>query len=82
MDINYYRTITDWLKQQWQLLTILHIIYLIIFSSILSYITEYALKYREIRFLYFTIFILLIIKLVEGGHIVSATETFYKLALI
>lgn len=79
---DFYSKITDWLKEQWQMLTFQHLIYLLIFSFILSYITEYLLKFKQFRFLYYTITILLLIKLFEGGHTVDGVETVYKLALI
>lgn len=82
MDINYYSDITGWLKEQWQMLTFEHLIYLIIFSFILSYITEYLLKFKQFRFLYYALTILLLIKLFEGGHPIGGVETVYKLALI
>ncbi len=74
--------ITDWLKEQWRLLTLRHLIYLMIFSIILSYITEYLLKFKQTKWIYYTAFVLLMIKLVEGGHPVSAAETVYKFILI
>ncbi len=82
MDINYYSDITGWLKEQWQMLTFEHIIYLMAFSFVLSYITEYLLKFKQFRFLYYALTILLLIKLFEGGHPIGGVETVYKLALI
>ena len=75
-------TITDWLKEQWQLLTLKHLIYLMVFSIILSYVTEYLLKFKQIRWIYYTAFVILMIKLVEGDHPISAAETVYKFILI
>jgi hypothetical protein len=82
MDINYYQDITDWIKQQWHMLTFEYILYLAAFSFILSYVTEYLLKIKEIRWIYYSLIIILIIKLIEGDHPVSAAETIYKLVLI
>ena len=82
MDINYYSDITGWLKEQWRMLTFEHLIYLMAFSFVLSYITEYLLKFKQFRFLYYALTILLLIKLFEGGHPIGGVETVYKLALI
>ncbi len=82
MNINYYRDITEWLKEQWQMLTFEHIIYLMAFSFVLSYITEYILKFKQMRWLYYGVSIVLLIKLFEGGHPIGGVETVYKLALI
>jgi hypothetical protein len=80
--MDYYNIIVNWLKEQWQMLTFEHLIYLIVFSVILSYITEYVLKFKQFRILYYSIVILILIKLFEGGHPVGGVETIYKLALI
>jgi hypothetical protein len=77
-----FSSITDWLKEQWQLLTLRHLIYLMIFSIILSYVTEYLLKFKQIRWIYYTVSILLLIKLFEGGHPIGGIESIYKLILI
>jgi hypothetical protein len=82
ININFYAKITEWLKEQWDSFTIEHVLYLLAFSFVLSYITEYLLKFKEIRWIYYTVFIILLIKLVEGGHPFGAAETVYKLALI
>lgn len=74
--------IVNWLKEQWQELTFEHLLYLMAFSFVLSYVTEYLLKFKQFRFLYYAISILLLIKLFEGGHPVGGVETVYKLALI
>jgi hypothetical protein len=74
--------ITNWLKEQWKQLTLVHIIYLIAFSFVLTHITEYLLKYKAIRWFYYSTFVILLIKLVEGGHPVGAVETVYKMILI
>jgi hypothetical protein len=80
--MDYYNIIVNWLKEQWQMLTFEHLIYLIVFSVILSYITEYVLKFKQFRILYYSIVILILIKLFEGGHPIGGVETIYKLALI
>ena len=82
MDYNYYNSITGWLKEQWQQLTFEHILYLMAFSFVLSYVTEYLLKFKQFRILYYTFAILLLFKLFEGGHPIGGVETVYKLALI
>ncbi len=74
--------VIDWLKEQWQQLTFEHLIYLLAFSFVLSYVTEYILKFKQLRILYYTISILLLIKLFEGGHPIGGVESAYKLMLI
>jgi hypothetical protein len=82
MKFDYYSELIDWLKEQWHKLTFEHLIYLLVFSFLLSYITKYVLKIKQIRWLYYSISILLLIKLFEGGHPIGGFETVYKLALI
>lgn len=82
MDYDFYHKITGWLWEQWQSLTFEHILYLMAFSFILSYVTEYLLKFKQFRILYYTLAVLLLIKLFEGGHPIGGVETVYKLALI
>ncbi len=77
-----FTTIINWLKEQWRMLTFEHIIYLMAFSFVLSYVTEYLLKFKQIRWLYYTVSILLLIKLFEGGHPIGGIESVYKLILI
>ena len=79
MDADYYSELVVWLNEKWQNITFEHILYLILFSFILSYITEYILKFKEFRILYYTILIVLLIRLIEGGHTLSAAETAYIL---
>ena len=50
-NIDFYSIITRWLKEQWQELTLTHLLYLTVFSVILSYVTEYVLKFKQIRWL-------------------------------
>jgi hypothetical protein len=80
--MNPFNYIIDWLKEQWQKLSLEYIIYLMAFSFILDHITNYLLKFRGIRWIYYSTFIILLIKLIEGGHPVGAVETIYKLNLI
>lgn len=80
--MDYYNIIINWLKEQWQELTVKHILYLLVFSFFLSYITEYILKFKQIRWLYYSVVILLLIKLFEGGHPIGGVESVYKLILI
>ena len=77
-----FTTIINWLKEQWQMLTFEHLIYLMAFSFVLSYVTEYLLKFKKIRWLYYAVSILLLIKLFEGGHPIGGIESVYKLILI
>lgn len=81
-NIDFYSKITDWLKEQWQELTFEHLLYLMAFSFVLSYVTEYVLKFKQIRWLYYSVAVLLLIKLFEGGHPIGGVETVYKLVLI
>ncbi len=74
--------VVNWLKDQWQQLTFEHLLYLMAFSFVLSYITEYILQFKQVRILYYTISILLLIKLFEGGHPIGGVESAYKLILI
>jgi hypothetical protein len=80
--MDYYDIIINWLKEQWRELTFEHILYLLVFSFVLSYVTEYVLKFKQIRWLYYTVSILLLIKLFEGGHPIGGVESVYKLILI
>lgn len=79
---DYYRIITSWIKTQWQKITLEHLVYIIVFSLVLSYITEYILRFKKFRILYYVIIVLLFVKLIEGGHSIDAAETVYKLALV
>jgi hypothetical protein len=74
--------IIDWIKEQWQEMTLEHITYLIVFSIFLTYITNHILKIKNIKWLYYGLFVILMINLVRGGHPVGAVETVYKLILI
>ena len=60
--MNYYDIIVNWVREQWQELTVRHLIYLLVFSFILSYLTEYILKFKHIRWLYYAVSILLLNK--------------------
>ncbi len=77
-----YDKVVNWLKEQWRELTFEHLLYLLAFSFVLSYVTEYLLKFKQIRWLYYSISILLLIKLFEGGHPIGGVESVYKLILI
>ena len=79
MDADYYSELVVWLNEKWQNITFEHILYLILFSFILSYITEYILKFKEFRILYYTILLVLLIRLIQGGYTLSAAETAYIL---
>ena len=80
--MDYYDNGVSWIKEQWQMLTFEHLIYSLLFTFILSYITEYFLKFKRFKFLYYSLVILLLIKLFEGGRLIDGVETIYKLALI
>jgi uncharacterized integral membrane protein len=80
--MDYYSIIVNWLKEQWQELTVQHVLYLLLFSFILSYVTEYILKFKQIRWLYYTIVVVLLVKLFEDGHPIGGVESVYKLILI
>lgn len=82
MDYDFYHKITGWLKEQWQSLTFEHILYLMAFSFVLSYVTEYLLKFKQFRIIYYSLAVLLLFKLFEGGHPIGGVETVYKLVLI
>ena len=72
----------EFVKEQWEGLTYRHIIYLIVFSIGLSYITEYILKVKQIRWLYYGLFVWLMVLLIRGEHPIAAGETVLKLAII
>lgn len=74
--------VINWLKDQWRQLTFEHLIYILAFSFVLSYVTEYILKFKQLRWIYYTVSVLLLIKLFEGGHPVGGIESAYKLILI
>lgn len=74
--------VVNWLKEKWKQLTFEHVLYLLLFSFVLSYITEYILKFKQIRWLYYTVTFILLIKLFEGGHPIEGVESAYKLILI
>jgi hypothetical protein len=74
--------VINWLKDQWRQLTFEHLIYLLAFSFVLSYVTEYILKFKQLRWIYYTVSVLLLIKLFEGGHPIGGIESAYKLILI
>lgn len=79
---NYYFEIIRWLKKQWRMLTFEHLIYLLLISFILSYITEYLLKYKLLKWIYIGTITVIIITLYNQGNDREAVETVYKLALI
>ena len=74
--------VINWLKDQWRQLTFKHLLYILIFSYVLSHITEYILKFKQLRWIYYTVSVLLLIKLFEGGHPIGGIESAYKLILI
>jgi hypothetical protein len=73
--------VKKFITEQWEQLTIDHVIYLVIFAIILSFITEYILKIRYMKWLYYTIVIILLSRLVRSDHPVAAAESTYKLIL-
>jgi len=77
-----FDNVINWLKDQWRQLTFEHLIYLLAFSFVLSYVTEYILKFKQLRWIYYTVSVLLLIKLFEGGHPIGGIESAYKLILI
>ena len=72
----------EFITEQWDKLTIEHVIYLIVFAFVLSYITEYILKIRYVKWLYYTVVIILLSRLVRSDHPIAATESAYKLILV
>lgn len=74
--------IKEFITAQWEKLTVAHIIYLIVFAIVLSYITEYILKIRYMKWLYYTVVIILISRLLRSDHPIGAAESAYKLILL
>jgi hypothetical protein len=74
--------IKEWIKNKWEQITLEHIIYLLAISYIISVISDYILKFKEIKWLYYSMFLILLVKLIESNRPVDAVETIYKLALI
>ena len=80
--MDYLNKGKEFITAQWDKMTITHIIYLIVFASVLSYITEYILKIKYIKWLYYIVVVVLLVKLVRGDHPIAATESAYKLLLL
>ena len=74
--------IKEFVTAQWEKLTVSHVIYLVVFALGLSYITEYILKIRYLKWLYYTVVIILISRLLRSDHPIAATESAYKLILL
>lgn len=77
--MDYLNDVKEFIMNKWKKMTAEHIIYLIIFALILSYITEYILKIKYIKWLYYTLVIVLISRLVRTDHPLGAAESVYKL---
>lgn len=77
-----YSDITDFLKEQWKTLTFKHVLYLIIISIIFSYITNYLLKFKLLKWIYVGTFIILIFNLYNQGDDKTAIVDIYKLSLL
>ena len=82
MNYDIYGKSINWIKQQWQLLTIEHIIYLILFTIITTYITEYILKIRLLKWIYFGTITVIIATLYNKGDTKDALYDAFKLATI
>ena len=81
MEIEYSK-ITDVIEEKWKRLTIIYIIYLVVFSFILSYIAEYFLGPRQLRIFYYVTFSLPIVGFILGWGADSLPDIFYKKVLI
>jgi hypothetical protein len=77
-----YNKITGAIEEKWQQLTIIYIIYFVSFWFILSYIAEYFLTPRQLRWFYNVTFILPIVGFIIWGSIDSLPDIFYKKVLI
>jgi hypothetical protein len=62
-------------------LTLQHLIYVIITSAIVYYITEYFLRYNLIRWIYFGTLTVIAVELFNGGHTEDGAKELFKLAI-
>ena len=77
-----YNKITDVIEEKLSRLTIIYIIYLVVFSFILSYIAKYFLTPTQIRIFYYATFSLPIAGFILGWGTDTLPDIFYKTVLI
>ena len=77
-----YNKITDVIEEKLRRLTIIYIIYLVVFSFILSYIAKYFLTPTQIRIFYYATFSLPIAGFILGLGADTLPDIFYKTVLI
>lgn len=77
-----YNKITDVIKEKWKQLTIIYIIYLVVFWVILSYIVGYFLTPIQLRLFYYAAFALPIVGFILGWGTDTLPDIFYKKVLI
>ena len=77
-----YNKITDVIEQKWKQLTIIYIIYLVVFSVILSYTAKYFLTPKQVRLFYYATFTLPIAGFILGLGADTLPDIFYKTVLI
>lgn len=77
-----YNKITGVIEEKWQQLTIIYIIYLVVFWVILSYISEYFLTPIQLKIFYYATFILPFVGFIIGWGTDSLPDIFYKKVLI
>ena len=73
-----YNKITGIIEEKWHQLTIIYIIYLVVFWFILSYIAEYFLTPTQVRLFYYAAFILPIAGFILGDGGDGLPDIFYK----
>jgi hypothetical protein len=81
MEIEYSK-VTGVIEEKWKQLTIIYIIYLVVFTFILSYIAKYFLNPTQLRLFYYATFSLPILGFILGWGTDSLPDIFYKKVLI
>lgn len=81
MDLDYSK-ITGVIEEKWERLTIIYIIYLVVFTLILSYIAKYFLNPKQLRIFHYVTFSIPIIGFILWGVADSLPDIFYKKVLI
>lgn len=79
---NIYNAGIQYAKNKLYPLTLSHIIYVIITSLILYYITEYFLRFHLIRWIYFGTLAVIAATLFHNGQPKEGAKELFKLAVI
>lgn len=72
----------DYVKNKIYPFTLTHIIYVIITSAVLYYITEYFLRFRLIRWVYFGTLAVIAATLFNNGEPKEGAKEIFKLATL